>query len=208
MTTHWSKEIYYACDSAKRWLKTQPDFATTWKNCSRGDWMMYLLGRIRERNEKRMVRAITRYVRQALSLLQDGDEKSVYLSVVRIVMSWSHGQGSSKAIEKSQEEINNLYEKNKGYHERSRNKGKSKSFYVNDALSKIIDFIEESQKREAYKEDLWTAIDDISKIIPPGHGRFWQRARQDSLAVSADIIRSVFPIPPRLSKIEEDYVNY
>ena len=45
--THWIDRIarLNACDSAMGWLHTQPDAATAWRTCDRGDWMLWLLGR-------------------------------------------------------------------------------------------------------------------------------------------------------------------
>ena len=31
------------CAEAAEWLETQPDIATAWDCCQRGDWMMWLL---------------------------------------------------------------------------------------------------------------------------------------------------------------------
>jgi len=45
ITDHWSLNLpSKACQSAKDWARTQPDLATAWKTCTRGDWMMWLLG--------------------------------------------------------------------------------------------------------------------------------------------------------------------
>jgi len=42
---HWSANLpRAACQSAKEWARTQPDLVTAWKTCTRGDWMMWLLG--------------------------------------------------------------------------------------------------------------------------------------------------------------------
>ena len=35
-----------ACKDAIAWLKTQPDTAPAWATCDRGDWMLWLLGRL------------------------------------------------------------------------------------------------------------------------------------------------------------------
>lgn len=34
-----------ACSDAVAWLRTQPDAATAWRTCERGDWMLWLAGR-------------------------------------------------------------------------------------------------------------------------------------------------------------------
>ncbi len=35
-----------ACSEAVEFARTQPDLATAWKNCERGDWMLWLAGRL------------------------------------------------------------------------------------------------------------------------------------------------------------------
>ena len=44
---HWTDALVAmnACDEAVEWGKTQPDLATAWATCSRGDWMIWLLAR-------------------------------------------------------------------------------------------------------------------------------------------------------------------
>ena len=44
---HWTNALVKlnACNEAVEWAKTQPSLAAAWKNCKRGDWMMWLLGR-------------------------------------------------------------------------------------------------------------------------------------------------------------------
>ncbi len=39
-------EKLHACPSAIEWCETQPDYATAWKVCDRGDWMLWLVGRL------------------------------------------------------------------------------------------------------------------------------------------------------------------
>ena len=48
MTKHWTDK--YAelnpCSDAMAWLKTQPNAKTAWATCQRGDWMLWLAGRL------------------------------------------------------------------------------------------------------------------------------------------------------------------
>jgi hypothetical protein len=47
MTRHWLDPIrtLEPCRAALEWLATQPDAATAWATCERGDWMLWLAGR-------------------------------------------------------------------------------------------------------------------------------------------------------------------
>ena len=50
MKRHWSDRLpKNACADAVRWAKTQPTAAEAWKNCTRGDWMLWILGRLSDR---------------------------------------------------------------------------------------------------------------------------------------------------------------
>ena len=44
---HWSDALrgLGACDDGIEWAATQPDAETAWRTCTRGDWMLWLLGR-------------------------------------------------------------------------------------------------------------------------------------------------------------------
>lgn len=35
----------HACADAQVWIDTQPDEATAWQACDRGDWMLWLIGK-------------------------------------------------------------------------------------------------------------------------------------------------------------------
>jgi hypothetical protein len=47
VTAHWTDALrkLHACDEAVAWCQTQPDLATAWATCERGDWMLWLIGR-------------------------------------------------------------------------------------------------------------------------------------------------------------------
>ena len=49
MKPHRSEKLskLNACAEAVKWASTQPSPAAAWKNCQRGDWMLWLLGRVR-----------------------------------------------------------------------------------------------------------------------------------------------------------------
>lgn len=41
-----------ACSDALAWLETQPNAATAWNACERGDWMLWILGKLCKRGTK------------------------------------------------------------------------------------------------------------------------------------------------------------
>jgi hypothetical protein len=61
---HWSKklEALYACREAVEYAKTKPSLAAAWRDCERGDWMLWLVGKSAGRGDspsrKRLVGAV------------------------------------------------------------------------------------------------------------------------------------------------------
>ena len=51
MTTHWSRKLQAigACADAVTWAKEQPSFTEAWAACERGDWMLWLAGKMRDK---------------------------------------------------------------------------------------------------------------------------------------------------------------
>ena len=50
MKTHWSKGLQKlsACPGAVKWARTQTTLTRAWQSCERGDWMLWLVGRMTE----------------------------------------------------------------------------------------------------------------------------------------------------------------
>lgn len=48
MTSHWTDALVAlgACEAAVAWARTQPDYETAWRVCERGDWLLWLAGRL------------------------------------------------------------------------------------------------------------------------------------------------------------------
>ena len=45
---HWTDALakFTPCEDALKWLRTQPNAKAAWRDCKRGDWMLWLLGRL------------------------------------------------------------------------------------------------------------------------------------------------------------------
>ena len=57
---HWSDALrgLGACDDGIEWAATQPDADTAWRTCTRGDWMLWLIGQRRCERETPEHRAL------------------------------------------------------------------------------------------------------------------------------------------------------
>jgi len=60
MSAHWSRRLPVGawCD-AKKWARRKPSAAAAWRDCKRGDWMLWIIGRLSgkpgSRRRKRLV---------------------------------------------------------------------------------------------------------------------------------------------------------
>jgi len=64
----------HPCAEAAEWLETQPDIATAWNCCQRGDWMMWLLTNLPTPKDVSVTLAI-RFARSVLHLVPAGEER-------------------------------------------------------------------------------------------------------------------------------------
>jgi len=48
MNKHWSDKLaaLTPCSPAVEWAREQPSEATAWQTCQRGDWMLWLVGKL------------------------------------------------------------------------------------------------------------------------------------------------------------------
>lgn len=67
------------CPEAVKWLAEQPSAAEAWRTCERGDWMLWLLGRIAgqvgSKSRKRLVLAACACARLALKHVPKGEDR-------------------------------------------------------------------------------------------------------------------------------------
>ena len=80
--SHWSDGIvkqYSPCLAAVEWIQTQKSPAIAWKNCKRGDWMLWLAGRMSGKPEtasrKRLVLAACACARLSLKYVKKGENR-------------------------------------------------------------------------------------------------------------------------------------
>lgn len=67
-----------ACTSAVDWLRTQRTWREAWKRCPRGDWLLWLLGRVHKQGSaghRSIVLAACECARLALRYVPDGEDR-------------------------------------------------------------------------------------------------------------------------------------
>src|SRR3990167_299174 len=100
--THWSDSLpASACRSAVEWARTQPDAATAWAVCERGDWMLwiagYCAGKPWSEERRPLVLAACACAELALSLIEDENDLAVATSAGQTAQAWAGGAAAEDA---------------------------------------------------------------------------------------------------------------
>jgi hypothetical protein len=80
-----------ACDSAIAWSQTQPDAATAWSSCERGDWLLWLAKRVGF-DRARLVQAACACARQALQYIPAGEDRPRL--AIETAEAWARGEAA------------------------------------------------------------------------------------------------------------------
>lgn len=84
-----------ACEEALVWAESYDSLAEAWAKCERGDWMLWLLGRLAGAPEsdsrKKLVLATCQCARLALPFVKKGE--SIPLKVIETTEAWARGEG-------------------------------------------------------------------------------------------------------------------
>jgi hypothetical protein len=87
-----------ACDSAIAWAQTQPDAATAWAACERGDWLLWLAARV-HLDRKLLVPAACACARQALDYIPDGEDRPRL--AIETAEAWARGEATIEELRKA-----------------------------------------------------------------------------------------------------------
>jgi len=79
---------------AIKWAETQPDPQTAWDNCERGDWMLWLLGKLSDdpysESRKKLVLTACQCARPSLKYIPEGEERP--LKAIETAEAWANGK--------------------------------------------------------------------------------------------------------------------
>jgi len=84
-----------ACPEAAAWAETQPDLATAWNACERGDWMLWLAGRVAVKRED-VVLAACACARTALVHVQAGEDRPRV--AIETAERWARGEATLNEV--------------------------------------------------------------------------------------------------------------
>jgi hypothetical protein len=102
---HWTDALIKleACYAAVEWASTKPDLATAWRECKRGDWMLWLLGKT-DRSEpwsegrKPLVRCALECAAEAAPYEGDGEAGRAAAECRRTVLAWTRGEATREEV--------------------------------------------------------------------------------------------------------------
>lgn len=91
-----------ACDSAREWAEGK-DLATVWATCERGDWLLWLVGRMADNpgwaTRKQVVLAACSCAETALKFVKPGEDRP--RKAIEIARAWVNGQASIEDVRKA-----------------------------------------------------------------------------------------------------------
>jgi hypothetical protein len=88
MKLHEVLQNMYACDAALTWVADQPATEETWDACPRGDWLLWLLGKL-EVERPRLVLAACECARLVLVHVPQGEGRP--LRAIEMAEAWARG---------------------------------------------------------------------------------------------------------------------
>jgi hypothetical protein len=98
---HWTEQDLPrdACSDAVEWCRTQPDLPTAWMVCERGDWMMWLAGRLLEHlpPEHPQRRRLTLAAVECAELVRHlwrAEDREVLRRTLDVARRWGEGDAS------------------------------------------------------------------------------------------------------------------
>jgi len=96
MTQDWKRKIEELgpCKEAVRWLTGQASFESAWQTCERGDWMLWLLGKLSDKprtiSRKKLV--LTACACARLTLPSAGENRTVAEHTLEVTEQYARGE--------------------------------------------------------------------------------------------------------------------
>ena len=84
------------CKEAVIWAKAQPNKQAAWDRCERGDWMLWLLGKLSgpPESKKRKKLVLCTCDCAATAIKYSGKHRKVIENTIKTARSWAHGKAS------------------------------------------------------------------------------------------------------------------
>jgi hypothetical protein len=103
---HWTDALMIkleACYAAVEWASTKPDLATAWRECKRGDWMLWLINKFDRstpwsEERKPLVRCAVECAAEAAPYEGDGEAGQMAALCRQTALLWTRGEATSEDV--------------------------------------------------------------------------------------------------------------
>lgn len=165
-----------ACTDALAWLKEQTSATQAWRDCHRGDWMLWMIGRVaggkpERAARKKLVLTACKCARLALKYVEKGEDRP--RKAILTAERWARGKATIKEVRAAADAA--------------------------DAVSAADAAAAAAAAATAYAT---AAAADAADAAYAARAAAYAAARAKTLAECADIVRRAYPKPPRMPKVK------
>jgi hypothetical protein len=99
------------CSEALKWVQKQDSNQQAWNDCKRGDWMLWLIGKLsgepKSKTRKKLVLAACECARLSLELIPENEKRS--LIAIEIAEKWTRGESSIEDVKNAADAAGIVY---------------------------------------------------------------------------------------------------
>ena len=169
-----------ACDAATHWAESQPSAETAWRQCPRGDWLLWIAARIGI-DRKLLARAACACARTALPHVAAGEERPRI--AIEMAEAWARGEATLEDV-----------------HRRAR--GALAAWQTADAAYAAAAAVFAADAADAADADA-AVFAAYAAVFAAYAAADAAAARSASLARYADIVREIIPWEAMAAKLED-----
>lgn len=187
-----------ACKDALEWCKSYPTPQAAWDACERGNWMLFLLGRLaggpRSKSRKKLVLAACKCARLALRFVEQGETRP--RRAIVIAERWAKGRATlAEVMEASKAAFAAFAAAEVSAESAFADYAAVESAYAAHAASYAA-----SEASAEFSSFAVSAASEASAESAYAAHASAETARLDTLAKCAAIVRKMYPKAPRLPK--------
>ena len=179
-----------ACFEATQWAESQPDAETAWRQCPRGDWLLWIAARV-DIDRKLLVRGACACARTALPRVPAGEERPRI--AIETAEAWSRGEATIDDVLRAARDAftvwNNAYAAAVAASAADADSAAHAAAYAAAADADVAPCVA--------ADAAYAAADAAADAASAAY------ARSDSLARSADIVREILPWEAMSAKLED-----
>ncbi len=171
-----------ACDEAVEWAGKQESAATAWRDCQRGDWMLWLLGKLSGKPDsvkrRKLVLCACECARLSLKYVKRGEERPRI--AIETAEKWARGDGPT---------LDDV-------------RAAADAAYADAAAAYAADAAAAYAAADAADAAYADADAAYAAANAAAYAAAADAARTKTLAVCADIVRKHYPKAPRIAGVK------